>query len=129
MRDQDPAYELTMNVTKGTYTFVCREHGIHRPGIQTVQHAANIEAKHVREHHADDEPQALNLSAVGATATALLADPPEDATPLQRAQALSVSAAVIELLEALTGLNGLAAVEQAAAWSESDTTTAHVAPF
>lgn len=60
-------YELTHNPAAGTYGFICREHALHRAGL-THQHAVNLEAKHLREQHADP----LALLALDLKAAALM---------------------------------------------------------
>lgn len=42
--------ELTRNPQTGTFGFMCVEHHVLRSGL-TQTHAANVEAKHLREHH------------------------------------------------------------------------------
>jgi hypothetical protein len=56
-----PSSTLTRNPQAGTYGYTCTEHGIHRYGL-TQQHAINVEAKHLREHHDPMATLAANLS-------------------------------------------------------------------
>lgn len=58
----DDAMELTVNVVDDTWSFVCREHAIHRTGLGE-RHARNVEAKHIRDHHAPVSA-VLNISAL-----------------------------------------------------------------
>jgi hypothetical protein len=129
--------ELTMNPTKGTYTFLCIEHGVHRPGILTVQHAANIEAKHNREHHGMDLGQAVDVAALARLVqdawqewTDAIADGLDDpdvahkATPAQR-RFLVLREAWMTLL----GLEDDTQVLAEAHRAVQDETTAYVAPF
>lgn len=58
-----PTPELTRNPVDGSWGFICTEHGIHRHGLGE-QHARNVEAKHLREDHADPLAVTLDLKAL-----------------------------------------------------------------
>ena len=60
--EDHPAMELTRDPITQTWGFVCREHGILRTGL-TEPHARNVEAKHLREDHADALVMELDLKA------------------------------------------------------------------
>jgi hypothetical protein len=61
--EDQPVMELTRNPVDGSHGFICREHGVHRSGL-THQHAVNVEAKHLREEHADPLGLEVDLSAM-----------------------------------------------------------------
>lgn len=115
-----------------TYGLECAEHPDHARRGLTQAHATNAVAKHNRDHH-DADPKAaseVNVTAAAQALVAFLADDPEDASALQRSQSLSVRVAAVEVLEALTGLHGLAAIARGQDWAETHPAiTAHVAPF
>lgn len=56
-----PTAELTRNPVDGSWGYICTEHGLHRHGLPE-QHARNVEAKHLREDHADPLAITVNLS-------------------------------------------------------------------
>lgn len=56
-----PTMELTRNPVDGTWGFICLEHGVHRSGL-AERHALNVEAKHIREDHADPEGIVADLA-------------------------------------------------------------------
>lgn len=64
MSAEVPVMELTRNPVDGTWGFICRAHGLHRHGL-VERHALNVERKHMREDHPDENPP-LNLSALAA---------------------------------------------------------------
>lgn len=111
-----------------TYGLWCEDHPhAARRGLTQV-HATNAVAKHNRDFHEVPVPQ-VNVTAAAKAAYDLL-DADAWVTPLQRSQYVAVRAAAIEVIEALTGLKGLAAIEQAAEWAYAEPAiTAHVSPF
>jgi len=75
-----------------------------------------------------DPTTAVNVSAAAKAALECLDG--QGATPLQMAQEVAIQAASMEFLEALTGLKGTDAIDQAEVWATArPPITAHVAPF
>jgi hypothetical protein len=113
--EDHPAMELTRDPINGTWGFICREHGVHRHGL-TERHATNVEAKHVREDHADQDTPTLNLTELAAFVWANN----------------SGDSLVWDAWERLTGLTGGAAVDFGAFCLDTDAAhpvTAAVVPF
>ena len=130
-----PVYELTRNPVDESWGFICREHGVHRSGL-TQPHALNVERKHLREDHADqDTPDAFDLTAAARIVVGLVRAvelevqaPSMGATAGKKLNARK--GATLNLWEALTGLQGEAAIAYARKLSEADTPAiAHLAPF
>lgn len=124
--DGKPTMELTRNPVDGSWGFICREHGTHRAGL-TERHATNVEAKHLREDHAEPEAPTFDVTAMAVSVLALerLATRGRDVT----AEGQRWDAA-LTLWEDLTGLEGVAALEFArAAATAPRPVTAAVVPF
>lgn len=113
-----------------TYGLECPEHPEAVRTDLTQAHATNAVAKHNRDYHpSDSQRHEVNVTAAAKAAYDLL-DADAWVTPAQIVQYGAVRAAAIEFLEGLTGLEGLAAIEQAAEWAYAEPAiTAHVAPF
>lgn len=110
-----PTSELTRNPVDGSWGYICTEHGLHRYGLPE-QHARNVEAKHLREDHADPLVITLNL-----TAAAQAVAESRAATKNQNAMAVWC---------ALTGLSRQAALElMDQLLIQGDPIYAAVAPF
>lgn len=112
------------------WTVKCPEHQDARARLSrtvfSAAHAANLEAKHLREYHVASGFPALNLSAV--CTLVLMAVTIEDS---DTGTAVDASAtAVLGMWEALTGLPRAEAVALAQrVQASAEPTTAHVAPF
>lgn len=124
--DGKPTMELTRNPVDGSWGFICREHGTHRAGL-TERHATNVEAKHIREQHAEPETPTLDLTSMAKSALRLQEMARGRAVASPEAQRWD---AALALLEDLTGLGGLDAVEFFATVAASPSPVrAAVAPF
>lgn len=113
-----------------TYGLECPEHPDARRHGLTQAHATNAVAKHNRDNH-EDGPTA-DLVNISAACLVLLEEvaPAAKPSPGQALHAIGARPVAQFALEALTGLTGEAAIQQAETWAEAlPPIVAHVAPF